>query len=816
MAGETVKPKRVSFLVVRAGLPVGCLLLLGAGLIGAGWASPDAGGVAVGLGVALLLMAGLLFLDAWVGYGKACYVFEPHQIIHKGGGIGRDVQTELNVGQITHVKLILPWPRYPLFGVGDVIIDSAGSGGAMRCMALRDPEAVLEKVRALMRANGFSLTCTRRLHEEQPPVAAIVRELAIGAGAVLGLAVLGGSLLVGMISLLPEGWRGVAAAGFLLLAGAIIITVLALRCLDLKRRTYTVFEDAVVYTEGFLTRENAFLPAENLADAKAEQTLFTRLLGLHDVTISCQGSGQEVVFRGLGQGPALRRALDELAEARDRSGAHAGAPEGAAAGAGESGGDEKRPGAAERAGAAPGGGRKGVAGDSITLRMEPARALAGYAMVAGVLLVLMLLGSLVALASGMELGALIAGQLVLVVVLALSLLSSAVRGLLAVWFTTFEFAPHSLRRSYRFLQTSETEFGNEKLTGVVCKRNPLDRWMGNGTFRFWSIGASEALVFRHLPAFEGRVERAIAHGGMAPEPVVRTIRPRWCVRSAWGENLPLLVFAVLAGLGLAAAALAWHPGWWGGLPVLAGLLGLVLAWEPVHCRWVRLELYEGYLVLQKGVFFRERTFVRYENVKHLTTVRYPASGAGRVQLAVAGHGLETTLSMAYVDEVQAVGEALDAILLGGSATAAAPAPAGEAPAHLCRPAAANTLFPLVVWSMVLTPLVALLPFTLPWALITVRRRRYQVELTRVAARWGVIYARRRTVCHTKIDHIEQARGLLNKLFKNGNVQVYTAGSSEVDLEIRHIPDDRAFYEALHAAYARQGGAEAGGKPAASA
>ncbi|MFW6059876.1 MAG: PH domain-containing protein, partial [Phycisphaeraceae bacterium] len=246
------------------------------------------------LPIALVVIGVAVLVDALVAWRKERYLLSERQIVRKGGGILRDSHTELNVANITHVRLILPWPRYPLFGIGHVEIDSAGSGEHVRLRALADPHGVYERVRALMGTNGFSLTYRQRLHEEQPPMVAVLREWSGGLGTALSLMVV---ILVaaGGLTASPGLWGvvlpialGVAALGAL---GA----WLAVRGLDLRRRTYTVYNDAVVYTEGFLTRRNAFLPAENLADANTEQTLLARLLGLYDVTISCQGSGQQIV-----------------------------------------------------------------------------------------------------------------------------------------------------------------------------------------------------------------------------------------------------------------------------------------------------------------------------------------------------------------------------------------------------------------------------------------------------------------------------------------------------------------------------------------
>ena len=91
-----------------------------------------------------------------------------------------------------------------------------------------------------------------------------------------------------------------------------LLAYLVLHFLDLSRRTYRVYNDVVVYEEGFLTRENAFIPYENIADAATKRSPFDQILNLYDVLVSCQGSSAEIKFRRLRRGMELSNAIDHL------------------------------------------------------------------------------------------------------------------------------------------------------------------------------------------------------------------------------------------------------------------------------------------------------------------------------------------------------------------------------------------------------------------------------------------------------------------------------------------------------------------------
>lgn len=807
---EQLKPRKISFLIERAAAPVGLMLLLAiaAAVAARVLDQPALPALEPGLLAAaggLVLAAAVVLGDGLVAYRKEQYFFSERQIIREGGGILRDSHTELNVGNITHVQLILPWPRHPLFGVGHVLVDSAGSGERIRLRALGEPEAVYERVRALMRENGFSLACNERLHEEQPPGVAVLRELG-GALATLAGLLIFGPPVTDALAMLPGRWSVVAPVTLLSLVFAGVVLRVTLGALDLRRRTYTVYDDAVVYTEGFLTRNNAFLPGENLADANTHRTVPARILGLYDVTLSCQGSGQQIVFRSLHHGPALSEALETLATRASARAAQA-TPEPVSHGASAPASSESAPPTPTEAEPSP----PSAPGDEpaaapATYRMHLPRALAPYglAMVAGVMAVVA--GGVIATVAEVPLLALIGGNAALAIVITVAIVGGAIQAVLTAMVTRFELGPRSVKRRYELLQTREIEYSNDKLTGVVYQRNPFDRWFDTCSIHFWSIGASEALVFAHVHRDDALLGEALRRGGMVEDRPLAKMPSVWSLRATAGESLPWLVLTVVGAPALLILALTMTAWAWLGLAGLGAFWGLVLVCEPIYYRRCRALFHPRHIEIRKGVLTRSRSYARYGNIRHVTSVRYPFNDRGRLAFQIAGHAAQTLVPLGFVDAIAARNEVLDQLLSGQvsadrlDALVDAHARQRETPAHRSRPALANTLAPLLGVSIVLFPLVALLPLTWPWAVLSVRRREYRIESYRVVARWGVIFRSQRSIVFEKIDHIQQARGLLNKLFNNGDIRIYTSGSTATDLTVRHIPDYRQFYEALHGRY----------------
>ena len=99
-------------------------------------------------------------------------------------------------------------------------------------------------------------------------------------------------------------------------------------------------------------------------------------------------------------------------------------------------------------------------------------------------------------------------------------------------------------------------------------------------------------------------------------------------------------------------------------------------------------------------------------------------------------------------------------------------------------------------SLLVFPLLPLLPFSLVWFAIAVKRWRYQIDLARVVIRRGVFYRTEETTLLDRVDSLKQNQGPIHKLCGNGHVAIMTAGSSKPDLNIADCPDFRKVYELI--------------------
>jgi len=781
-----LRPKKSTFIGTRV---VGYGFLLGVlGLVSLVASSlGDLPELLLGALLSALFFA-LACVSAVIAYRKERYEFSATKIRCEQGGLFSSQITDLEVRNITHVKLHLPWLRWRFFGVGNVLIESAGSASSEISLRLiQDPEAVRDQVRELMKTNGFSLQRKELLHEESPaPTGVALDCLAMGLSVVFGVLLIGGEILADAAGNLSDvgdiPWWGLALA---VLFAVSALVRLVLHWFDLSRRTYRVFGDCIEYEEGFLTRTNSFLPGENIADSSTNRNFIDRLLGLYSVSISCQGSGSEIRFRRLKRGEELSKTIDRLVERL------AGAREDLVDPAQISLGSADDPNQLSSSGypnESPDVSPAVRPEDTWTaeLQMDTRRAL-------------------------IPLLFLFPAFPVWVV--------ASITTFIRTQTTRFSVRAGSVRWTFKFLAVRQREFSYDKITGVVVIRNPWDRLFDTATIRLWSIGSGQPMDLRHIRCSELDIEALLKQAGI-PRSVCRHAAPTQFGVRAWVlGHLPLLATAAAIGVALGVLIFTTHIAFFLGLIPVAGILFLVFLVDALWCRSQSLRFFDEHLEAETGILVQHHTYIAFADVKKVVLTRFPSCDIGRLQFCAAGENLGGGAAhggaggqgsgkglsarpygviLRFLGDLNRWHTELDG-MLERPQEAGAPA-VGSLVLRASQPALANSLVPLLLGSIILVPLIALLPLTLPWTIVSVRRRHYRIEAGRVVCESGVIYRRHESVLWSRIDALRSNKGLLNTMLGNGSITLLTAGSSKPDLVLSALPDCADFYAQLLGQY----------------
>lgn len=715
----------------------------------------------LGLFIALAGMAFGVFICLII-YRKERYQLQAHRLVYYEGGLFSDEANELDIRNITHVKITLPWLRYKFLKVGDVIVKTAGTTRPRVMRSIHDPKSIYAEMRERMKSNGYDLTQRQLLHKEKPALIAVVLECAAILAIVAFFTI---SFLSRSLTELNASEANMAMTTLgIILAGVTVFA--ALRFLDLRRRTYSVFNDVVVYEEGFLTQHNAFIPYENISDSNFKQTFIDQILGLYDVQISCQGSDSEIKFRRLKDGINLSASIDQLvllASKKQKLSKQTikDSSENSA---------KKRPRRVEP---------QYVPLEDIPMsefRIHAARALV---------------------------------PILFFIPLFPLWIIATFQSLIQITSTRFYIRSGSLRHSYKFLSVEEREFTFDKITGLVIKRNPWDKFFGTMTLKFWSIGSGKPMVFAHIKSDLINLPTLMHQLGIPPVTAEAyhanaSFSSFTCLRA---HILTSFIFALFIAADIATSYLIKEP--WGYALLIPTPLIIIgcLIYAKFYYACQRLRFNEHHIEAEQGIFARSTYYVRYKNVKRISATRYPGGEEGELKIYVAGEEeintqvistkkslvtpmlKQCSFTSGMLSQAWESGRLLDDILSGrvDSSVDATPAAPAEVLAE-SRRSVGNALATLMIISIVFFPSILLLPITIPVIIVWAKRWRYCIEDFRILTSHGIFFRSKTSVLLDRVDSLKKSQGFLNKIFNNGKVTIMTAGSSKPDLFILDAPD----------------------------
>ncbi len=730
-----------------------------------------------------------------VRYNKEKYIFRENKIIQKSGGIFSDSQTELLIKNITHVGMRLSYVEYKLFETGNIRIESAGSGGTeVHLRSIDNTEKIYEYIGELMKHNGFKLAKDNIIQQERPSTIGVFLETFKSfVSTSLLIAYIGGTAYSSIPILELAGLNALIV---LSVAGLVVLTIFLntfFHFMDLKRRVYNVYTDTITYAEGFLTKNEAFIPIENLTDTTVTQNLIDKIFGLYDVRISCQGTGQEILFKNMPNGKELEKNIDRLIEERrlfETQSYVSGI---------QSETDIQLPVHAASPARAP----QGDTFFTAEYRMDGKRTLLPLLAALPIFLIF-----LIAVPGSIMLGILTPFLIIWIVVFTITIIKMNA--------TKYLVKPKSMEEQYNFLSTKNKEFSNDKITGIIFKESFIDKWFNTCSIHFWSIGSSEKVIFSNIYKTDELRKSIAAKSGMWSREVLYNINSNFSVVDMLKANL---LANVLGGLFMASiiAASILYSLWLAVVPAVAILLyAVIICYNKIYYPRSKMTFFKDHIYFEKGVFFKDFYYVLYDNIKNISTVKYPFSGAGSVTFDVAGEQVEqsgqtqvvlsNSFAISYAQCIENKDDLIDMIFHkrpGAEEIKKIEENIREyavRPVLVAKPDVMNSLVPLVLGSIIAFPLIALLPLTIPLTIWSVRVTSYIIEPYRVLKKSGILYKKQKSIVFSKIDHLNFEEGFLNKMFQNGTVTINTVGSSKSEMSVANTPNFRAFYDELKQHY----------------
>ena len=681
---------------------------------------------------------------------KTRLVFLEDKIIFYSGGLFSGTQTTLLVRNITQIRLVKPFVRNRLFGTSSLHIKAAGiQGVGISLNHFLLGEQAYTNLYALLQKNGFSLKKKELLHERTPVVAAIILQNLFAVGVFFfALVASFGALIINL--------------GFGLLIGFVVVLsacVFVLHIVDSIYKKYVIYNDALEYSEGFLTQVISVIPAENLAAAASTQTVIERLLDVRSIEVHTQGTGT-LSFPFIGDGLVVEQTIDGLAkkyspllrEKISESNLHAHA-------------HKKQRVHTEKSSSVSKSYSQNVPRAVATIIVSLMSAFTIVIVYA--IIDVILLGSAPSV-------------LFLGIGLFIVFISTWVPRLIEMLCTRYEIRSQGIYSEYSFLSRSVKEFSDNKLVGVQIKRSVLDQIMGTASFEFMSLSSAPNIVFKHIKDVDS-VLFLIREKYSLDSAFVSVHTSSFSVRSLILRYMPAYIFLGLAVL-IASFFFIYAI-------LLAGIiLGVFVLSGFLRYRQSHISLFSEHIEHRVGFFVITHTLVRYQDIKYQEASRYRFCSDGELYISIGGvSGVETDTNQQTpgysngftVRYIQQSHELLDTI----DKTLGCFSRNQVVSSSLRSKKTASVRWLLGSLFLLGAPIVLL-----PVWLYVVSRYYYVREPSRLVQFRSVWNVKKRSVLFSNIDHVGSAQTVSNKLFRTGSVQVFTVGSLSADIILYDLPD----------------------------
>lgn len=749
--------------------------------------------------VFFLFVAGLQFIWNQKKYSKTEYTLGEEKIRATSGTYFSDSDTELLWTKIVQPQLAQGFLQKLLFGTATIYLETAGQVGAEIVLSeLDDFSGAFDEILSRLDVEVPLPDDTLR-HEYRPDTGGMLLDLVLPLvflTAVVGGIIFGGLQFVGL--------TGAPVAFYAVLAtAAVVILVLPFSLYGYLKQSNTVYrfyQNHAVLDVNFMGLCRQVIPLDQLSDVTLNQPLHKRLIGLSSLGLSVPGMGDAFTMDNIAGADSIRNELKQLVRRLDGTD-----------------------------GASPGTSKRYESGPDFAGTMGVSLLVTGLAVLLSLGLFTLLpttSGNLMAIGV-MSAPAILAGLYLLYKWINYTAVSFAVEG-------------DSVEYTFSFLSRDVTSLSTDKIKAIVKSQGILQRFFDVYTVSFYSIGTEDDVSFYNMKETDENEamirairEREGSHGGEKQESVTPDFSfpglifqdPLALLIPSGAGLLPGIVLG-LTGLVSLAQGIVW------------GVAGAALFSLPVafylnfyYLNYVSLDLFPDYLMYREGLFFTKEHYVIYDDIRNVEHAQEPLGSGGWIKVDYAGGGSpiegddEVTsqgeFHFAHLGNVSVVARNLEEIFSGNLEPARVKAEREDRERgfrdetkQTIKPSHVPYILQGVFYALVLPVFFAsdlplnllvygggaLVPLGAIGGFIYPKTISYTIKENQVERSQWILLTRTKSVKYENIDNIDMDRGLMDKIFGTGRVNVSTTGGGGVELQAKYIRDHESFYENLQAEY----------------
>ena len=685
--------------------------------------------------IILFIIVWLLFAWENIKFKKESYILTDRKIIFNNWSLISDNSTEINLDKITEIKASLPFLQYLFFKTWDVYIQTAWAGTAkIKFSNIPNTLDIYEEFRLRMQKNGFHLKKDKLVQSEKPHILWIIWEV---LWKIIWTLFVVFYILIWAIEELWDEWMGTILWIIPIFVGVSLLTYLVISFLDLRKRKYDIYSDSIYYSEGFLSKHYAFVPMEAVSDVENTQGFFSKIFGLHDIIISSAWANNKVVFKNMINWETMINNLRYLKDNIVMSERDA------------ISGEEKTSDSLI------------WFKDKIEEPLDFDKEFEGHYKMDIVKTIVETLPLLI-----------IPPLFVIVLIWKIIQLS----------FTDYNIRKTSIEKKFELFSTKFNSFSVEKITWIMIKQSFIDKWFNTCTVKFWSIGSGTPITFDNIKKTKWLEELILAKVWIRKEEKVSDIEIEFNFINFVKANILISLLLIL----------------------IFPLTIIYYIYKKIYFtdkRYIR-EIYKNYIRSVSGIFFITKKYVLFRHCKWIKTTKFPLTNTWNLTLNVAwevqveaksqwqvlwniikwhsGWIFSNSIDIAYIKNIFNIHDYLDNILNGKEINKEKKAESKQD--------VINTIFPMI---LLIIPIIFI-----PLAIWLIKVKYWNFESDRVVYGSWIIYKKRQSILYYRFNFIDLKRKFLNKIFKNGSVNIYTIWSSSVDMKIPDIDNYSDIYELL--------------------
>lgn len=749
-----------------------------------------------------------LYIDLWlifltilsyflvsVCYRKEEYEIRKDKIIYNYWSIFSDNSVEINLNKIVQVHTVLGFFQNAFFKTWTILIDTAWSNTSKLILKNIDtPLEFYEIIQEKMRENWYELKKDKLVQTAKPHWLWVILEVFSRVFAILFfLFIVTFSLLVEFF----EEWIWWEEEYFFIMSLGIffllffLVSMFIFSYLDLKRRRYDVYTDSVFYTEWFLTKNFSFLPMETIADTENRQWFFSKIMWLHDVILSSEWSNNKVIFKNMLDWEQMMKNIKYLKNSIIKK--------------------EKKEAPLLKD-------NLEVKEDIIWYKNKIDSPLdynkefkATYR-----ISMLKLLLPLILLVPFVILSVFIPTLLPSILVIATIFI---ITQLIRIKFTEYTVWESNIEMRYNFLSNKYNSFSIDKITGLVIKESFIDKWIWTCSIQFWSIGSSSSITFYWIKKTKNLEKDILSKIWIRKEEKYEDIPVSFNLANFMKASIwvtiffaILLIWSIFLTFFIPGEAIVEFFFWIVFYIILFFLLYLYKKIFYNKKRYIQ-RLYENFVESISWIFFVTKYYSLFRNVKWIKVKKYPFANSWVFEFDIAWEQLvqqwnnqapqllSNSIKISYLEGVFDLQDRVDLIISEWKLD--------KNLLKTSKQDVANSIvFFLILWIIislssfafwdifVIVPIILIFVVIILWVTWYIKVKFFNFEKSRVLYNYWIIYKSRHSILYSRINFIEKNEWMLNKIFKNWSVKIYTLWSWNVEMTLSDMDNYREIYDLL--------------------